>query len=92
MDCPILFNYGDSSVGIAAAYGWRFAFLVAGKEISSLLTFLIPPLIIEIPARGTDTLAALNQSPSITIHQASQSPLRSVMICLIDSNSDISDT
>lgn len=52
MESPILFAYGVSLAGIAAAYGWQSAFFVAGKEINPLLTFLIPPLIIEIPREG----------------------------------------
>jgi len=38
-ECPILFTYGDSSVGIAAAYGGHPAFLVAGNGISELVDF-----------------------------------------------------
>lgn len=38
-ECPILFTYGDSSVGIAAAYGWRSAFLVPGNGIAELVDF-----------------------------------------------------
>jgi hypothetical protein len=39
MECPILFTYGDSAVGIAAAYGKHPAFLVTGNEIGKLVDF-----------------------------------------------------
>jgi hypothetical protein len=66
--------------------------LVTGNEIGTFVDFHGSCLHNLNPPRGADVLAVMNESPSLTNRQASQSPLRSVMICQIDSNSGISDT
>jgi hypothetical protein len=60
MGCPILLNYGDFPVGIAAAYG---SDLTAKQlKLLSLLTFLVPQRQRSTPSiQGTDTIVALHQ-------------------------------